>query len=361
MTSRTAAARLDPVAEARLLDALSATWRHYAALHFSGALRPPVLELTDTTATWGAWHGETRSLELSRRLFLEQPWSVACEVLRHEMAHQYVDEALGCRSESAHGPVFQRVCRERGIDARAAGVPRSRASADEERLLERVSKLLALAERAPQHEAEAAASAAQRLILKYNLERAHGQAEASYGFRQLGKVSGRVEQSQKILAGILAEHFFVSPIWVCAYDVLTARHGRALEVSGTPANLELAEYVFAFLNHTASHLWRSYQRECGLTGNRDRRTFEAGVMMGFRARLAEERERSREAGLVWVGDPGLEDYVHRRHPTVVTARSAGPRRSSAYYAGRAAGQGIVLRRGVQQGPSGGGGLLPPKR
>ena len=56
------------------------------------------------------------------RLVTEHPWTVVLEVLRHEMAHQYVDEVLGVHDETAHGPTFQAVCEARAIDGRAAGV-----------------------------------------------------------------------------------------------------------------------------------------------------------------------------------------------------------------------------------------------
>ena len=87
------------------------------------------------------------------------------------MAHQYVHEVLGKVDESAHGPAFRELCARLGIDAGAAGVPAAGApSADDARVLERIARLLALAESANVHEAQAAMNAAQRLMLKHNLE-----------------------------------------------------------------------------------------------------------------------------------------------------------------------------------------------
>ena len=65
------------------------------------------------------------------------------EVLKHEMAHQFVDEVLGVHDEPDHGPVFRQVCDERGIDARAAGAPDADRARDH--VLDRIAKLLALA------------------------------------------------------------------------------------------------------------------------------------------------------------------------------------------------------------------------
>ena len=59
---------------------------------------------------------EMLSLRLATRLVHDEPWQVVIEVLRHEMAHQYVDEVLRIHDESAHGPAFRKVCAERSID-----------------------------------------------------------------------------------------------------------------------------------------------------------------------------------------------------------------------------------------------------
>ena len=56
-----------------------------------------------------------------------------------------------------------------------------------------------------------------------------------------------------ILAGILSDHFFVEVIWVPVWRPLDGKRGSVLEVCGSPANLELAEYVHAFVNHTGAH------------------------------------------------------------------------------------------------------------
>jgi len=79
--------------------------------------------------------------------------------LKHEMAHQFVHEVLG-EQEAPHGPAFRATCARLGIDQRAGGLPQPAQSADQRRLLERVHKLLALAQSDNQHEAEAAAAAA---------------------------------------------------------------------------------------------------------------------------------------------------------------------------------------------------------
>src|SRR6478672_7763236 len=103
--------------EAALLHEVAEQYRHLALAYFTGSLQIPQFELVVSRARLGRWMPETRTIELSRPLVLEQPWGVVVEVLKHEMAHQYVSEILGEHGESAHGPRFRGVCEKLGIDA----------------------------------------------------------------------------------------------------------------------------------------------------------------------------------------------------------------------------------------------------
>jgi hypothetical protein len=344
--------------ERAALVELRSAWQRSNLEYFKGALRRPILEIADLDSQLGRWMSDHRTLQISRSLILGQGWGVVVEVLKHEMAHQFVDEVLGLRNQPAHGPAFRQVCAERGIDPRAAGLPDAKpAIQDEHRLLERVAKLLALAESPNMHEAQAAMSAAQRLMLKYNLEALVKAPRRSYGFRHLGEPTGRVDESRRFLASILGDFFFVEVIWVTVWRVHEKKRGKVLEICGTPENLELCAYVHSFLIHTSERLWREYKRENGVRGNRSRRVFIAGVMAGFRDKLMSEREHSDKQGLVWAGDSDLSAYLRRRHPHMRYMRHQGNRRNEAWTHGRAAGRKIVLHRGVSEGPSGGRKLL----
>ncbi|MCC6214224.1 MAG: DUF2786 domain-containing protein [Polyangiaceae bacterium] len=327
-------------------------------MHFREALRPPAICLGDSHAFLGRWISLTRTLEIARGL-LAQPWGAVLEVLKHEIAHQYVDEVLGIRDETAHGPAFRTVCATLGIDAAASGLPRDPTDPGEERsrVLERITKLLALAESPNPHEAEAAMAAAQRLLLKHNLEVGDSPRARQFVHRHLGSPSGRVQEPERVLASLLGSHFFVEPLWVSVWIVERGMRGTVLEVCGTRENVEIAEYVYSFLLHTAERLWRDHKRRVGARGDADRRRFLAGVMSGFRAKLDAQREQTRAEGLVWVGDGELEAYFRRRHPRIRSIASRSSARSSAFAQGRAAGATIVLHRGVRAGPTSGAKLL----
>ena len=338
---------------------LALTHAEINAAYFKRALRPVVIELSDAAGRLGRWLPDLRTIEIGRELVLEHPWGVVVEVLKHEMAHQYVHDVLGERSEAAHGPAFRQVCERLGIDPSASGVPAGAPRADEEmRVLERIAKLLALAESSNVHEAEAAMGAAQRLMLKHNLDTVRARLPMGYGFRHLGEPTGRVAEHQRLLAAILGEHFFVEVIWVPVYRPLEQRRGSVLEICGSPANLDMAEYVHSFLASTAERLWREHQRETGVRSNRDRRTYLAGVMTGFLDKLKQQKSAHREEGLVWVRDADLGSYYRKRHPHILHTRLSGNRRTEAHAHGREAGRRIVLHRPVDAAATSGGRLLP---
>ncbi|HEY4160207.1 MAG TPA: DUF2786 domain-containing protein [Polyangiaceae bacterium] len=348
--------------ERAALYAIRRAWEDLNGTLFKWQLVPPRFELVDARARLGRFRSAERVLELSRVLLLEHGWGELVEVLKHEMAHQYVAELLLVSEEATHGPLFRKVCEERGIDARPTGIPAaSEQGPAHAHVLERIAKLLALAESSNEHEAAAAMSAAQRMMLKYNLDLALSGGAPSYGFRHLGTPTGRVSEAQRILAGILSDHFFVETIWVPVWRPREGKRGSVLEVCGAPENLELAEYVRAFLLHTAERLFREYRRASGGRAGK-RSTFVAGVMTGFRDRLERERKKSQREGLVWVGDAQLASFFKARHPRVRWTRHAVGHGSEAYARGREAGEKIIFHRGIRAKTGQGAvRLLPPAK
>jgi hypothetical protein len=354
------APKLTAALEAALLHELREQHRLLAHIHFNGSLELPQIELVPTRARLGRWVAATRTIELSRPLVLTYPWGVVIEVLKHEMAHQYVSEVLGERDETAHGPSFRAVCERLGIDAAASGMPSAPRTEDPalKKVGDRIARLLALAESPNVHEAEAAMAAAQRLLLKHNIELRDARAARGYVWRHLGAPTGRTTEAERLLSLLLNKHFFVEAIWIPVYRPLEGKRGSVLEICGTPENVEIAEYVHGFLLATAERLWREHKAKLGIRGDRDRRTFLAGVMSGMTEKLDREAKKSAQAGLVWVADGDLLAYFRRRHPHVRHVRYAGQRRSEAYVHGREAGRQIVIHKGMRERPTERGLLLP---
>jgi hypothetical protein len=358
--------------ERALVRQLAETWSEINHNHFRNRLRRPVFTFTDSERRLGAWDSSARTLSISRRLVLDRPWAVVREVLKHEMAHQFVDEVLGVRDQTAHGPAFEALCRQHGIDASAAGepgppppvagaggVPDANAAPETgASVLRRIARLLALADSPNAHEAEAAMRTAQRLMLKHNIDATAAAAREGFSFRQVGAASGRISGAEHVLAGILGRHFFVEAIWVPSYRAREGRAGRILELCGTPSNLDVAAFVHGFVLETAERLWRRHRAEHGLGGNQERRRFLLGVMMGFDDKLTASAADNRREGLIWVGDPALKDYLARRYPRRTGGAGIGIAATETYEHGRTAGRKIVLSRPIRPESEARGRFLP---
>lgn len=323
-------------------------WWHHLAMGSFDALKPPTLVLDDSDAILGRWQPATRTIALSRSLVMQAPWTQVVEVLRHEIAHQYVHEVLGVTDEAPHGPTFRRVCRKRGIDPAARGLPAEQRPVEVPAAVAKAQKLLALAESANRHEAAAAAAAAHRLMRRYQLEAADLRGDA-FSVRTVLPVHSRIPNHASLLAGLLGQHFFVQPVWVVGYDRERQVRGRVLELAGRPAHLDVAAYVHDFVLRAAERLWAERRRELGV-GNKGRRRFLSGVMQGFAEQLRTTARQCEETGLVVVQvEPALQAFVQQRHRTLRTRRTGAGNVDADWHAGRAQGRRLHVREGVTEG------------
>ena len=208
--------------EQALLIELQNTWIRLNHALFRESMRQPGLQLHDGRKQLVHWHRLTRTLSLSRPWILEAHWGQVVEVLKHEMAHQYVSEVLKEHNETPHGPAFREVCRRFHIDHRAVGIP-NRASESEPKAVSRIRKLLALSQSPNEFEAQTALAKARRLMTEHEIDWSNRTEEKTFDFRHLGPAKGRFDPWEKCLAGLLGKHFFVHPIWVPVYDVYRAK------------------------------------------------------------------------------------------------------------------------------------------
>ncbi|MEW6218725.1 MAG: DUF2786 domain-containing protein [Thermodesulfobacteriota bacterium] len=338
-------------------------------------LRTPFIELADLASVVGSWDAVSRTIRLAVRLVAEQSWDVLVGVLRHEMAHQAVTDLF--RMPAGHDQSFQTACRLLGVPERfrrATGpldcqglAPSTALDPAAVRHLARLEKLLALAGSDNEHEAGLAMAKANALVARYNLEGQSQTGDGAYDYRIIRLGGQRVDRVHKGVASLLTEFFFVQVVLSSIYDPALDQSVRTLELLGRQENLEVAEYVHAFLIRQLDGLWQGHRRKSGCPGGA-RRSFQLGVLNGFRERLMSQAQppgsAARSAGqsstslVVCAQDPRLQALVRERHPHLVRRRS-GPALFDAagYTAGVAAGRELTLHRGItRQGP--GGRLLP---
>jgi hypothetical protein len=359
--------------ERRILHGLACEWRLAVGdlpESVRAAARPPLFRIAGLQSRWGQWSGPRREICLSRELVRSHSWDSVREVLLHETAHQVAAEVFAAGDEPPHGPAFRRACRMLGANPAASGeslalddrirsgtVPGSRP----DRLRERIGKLLALAESSNPHEAEAAMAKAHRMMARHQIEVLERDEARRFVSAFVGLPALRHTRDRYALANLIIDHFFVQGMWVPAYVVDRSRMGRVLEVSGTPANVQMAGYVHDFVRHHVASAWRAYNRGKGLTHHR-KVDFAAGVITGFAQKLEGQRHRPRTDGSadlpVPVDDPRLERYMRRRYPRVRSIRRGGGRQDAHVVAdGIAVGRKLVLAKGVHAREGNGGGLL----
>ena len=230
------------------LKRLRAAWVEANRDCLDGQLRAPVLRIDrdrrrgdtldlfgrdDFGGRLGSWDRRGRILSVHERHIIEHAWHEVVATLRHEMAHQYVDEVLG-GDRSAHGPRFAQTCRRLRITPEASGSPLAAEDDKATRILRRIRKLLALADSHNQHEAEAAMAAANTLLLRYNLSLPDAGPRIDYDNRIVGRSAAALPLCWKLVAGVLSEFFFVDCVWVFTYNALRNRDERVLELLDCP-------------------------------------------------------------------------------------------------------------------------------
>jgi hypothetical protein len=343
---------LTPDAERTLLNAIRDSWGRENRAMFRGALRPPVLALS-RGGPLGSWTPAGRLLTLDRDLVARAPWGQVVEVLRHELAHQYVHEVLGVHDQTAHGDAFRRVCARQGVDARAAGWPDAR-DAEESPIVRRVRKLLALADSPEPHEAAAAMAKARRLMAEHALP--PGGDAPQFTTAWPGEVWLRRPAWARQLGGLLTVHFQVAAIWIPALHRASGQWGSQLEISGSASDVDVAGYVWDFVVGHGERGFRAIRPPPRGQGAQAR--YLSGVVAGLHERLDAAARRSPSEALVHVGPAGLDAYMHARHPTVRHQR-VSVRIDGSFDRGRAAGHALQIRPGVGAGGPPRGGLPGP--
>lgn len=328
--------------ERALLKELHVQWNDQNHDRFRTAMVSPALALHEGRKHLGQWMPRERTISMSREWIQTTAWSTVIEVLKHEMAHQYVSEVLKVDNESPHGPAFRSVCRRFKIDGRASGIPTATPN-DNVKVVQKIQKLLALAKSPNEHEAKLALQKAREWMNEHELAWSHRDRTASFTHRCLGRAKGRFDPWEKMLAGLLARHFFVHAIWIPVYDAYRARRVRTLEVCGRPEAVDVAEYTHVYLTQTAQKLWMDYRSTHQIQSNRERRTFLLGVMMGFSQSLEQDLSSCVARGLVPAHDKDLENWFVQRHRRIRRQRGRTIRNSTTLRAGQSEGRKIEIK------------------
>jgi hypothetical protein len=144
----------------------------------------------------------------------------------------------------------------------------------------------------------------------------------------IGQPALRHTRDHWYLASLLGEFYFVETIWVSAWVLRKEKMGSVLEISGTPANVQVASYVYDYIRRFIDRRWYRYNRSRNLHAHR-KTDYAIGIIEGFRTKLAAQKKKEHsvtgDRNLLRTGDQQLALYLKRRHPHVRNVRRRGSR------------------------------------
>ncbi len=337
------------------------------------SLAIPAFRISDSPATLGSWNSETRTISISSALINEYSWDAVINVLKHEIAHQYVYEYLGRGMEQPHGQSFAEACKKLGVlfpfNSSAGDTPKVFVAAEQhgcdseyDRKVNRVRKMLSLAGSGNRHEAAAAMSKANSFIRKYNLERLDSLEPSRYSYEIINTRKKRLHIIVRRTASLLMDYFYVDLVYSELFDPESVETFKTIELLGTSENVAFARHAYDFLSHRTQLLWKNYRKTAKAPGKL-RKTYILGLLQGFREKLEKEEKKhvlpaaistgmgrhKTISALVVAKDPGLSEFTASRFPRLrkVQYRSSGIYCANTYTAGKTEGKKISIHKTVK--------------
>jgi len=182
----------------------------------------------------------------------------------------------------------------------------------DDRVIQKIQKLLKLADSHNENEAKLAAERANELLLRHNLTMQ--QVGTTPEFRE--KISHefwyhRVED--KFILPLLRSYFFVRPIYRPRFERRNnagqAMYRQTLIFIGEGTNTEVAAFVYDFLVKEYRSLWLTFRKQSGKPESA-RQAYYEGLALGLSVQLRQrKRDVESEVGLIWLGDKKLDDFM----------------------------------------------------
>lgn len=215
-------------------------------------------------------------------------------------------------------------------------------------IVEKIQKLLALANSANEHEAKLAASRAQELLVKYNLTEAIVEGHSDTYVREDFETGRqREDKTHNLVLMLLRDFFFVEVV----KDRKRNPNGKSFVryvLLGKTHNVEIAKYVKTFLEASFSNLWAQYRKEHNAPPS-SRMSFMVGLYRGVAEQLKASRTKVQtETGLVVVKDADLVKFMENQFANLRSGRAKlDTRDQHAMAAGHEQGKNLRIAKGLE--------------
>lgn len=320
---------------------------------------------------WAEWDKTTRTITFSLNLLKQFEWEAVKHVMKHEVAHQIVDEIFVIE-HLPHGAAWQKACTILNIDpnvTESATMLSKYKSSNTSPMIEKIHKLLLHGNdcHISQEESQLFLNKAQELMIKHNISMLNVQgiqSDAFYVFRPVGPLVDGHKSWLGNFASFITSFYNVQSIW------LSCNGKKRIEFFGTPDNLDVAEYVFHALLTQAEYLWQEYKTnhqdkfkndpdyrsKMGNTYNGNSRriskkAYMQGLINGYRSKLTREKTiifdsiSPSDKAIISTGDKMLRDaFEHKYHPCKHYQASSN---GNGYSDGHIAGSKLTLAQGVK--------------
>ncbi len=203
------------------------------------------------------------------------------EIIRHEIAHYMTYINYGLPLEP-HGKEFRSFCHSMNWGRNIYEATICLETEDQEKIeeessiLRKVQKLMALSSSSNCHESEQAMIKSQALLLKYNLDETFVTEENEEKIFLKRILSQKKKDAKMQSIALILETFFVNVIF-------SKRVGSiCLEIVGSKVNIEIADYVAAYLTLELDKLFLIAKKQhAALKGRTAKNSFFLGIAKGY--------------------------------------------------------------------------------
>ena len=221
----------------------------------------------------------------------------------------------------------------------------------DKKLLEKIQKLLSLANSDNEHEAKLAMDLANELLVKHNISMQTATESLEYERTVLSE-DARACVEDKFVNDILKKHFFVKI--VKSRGRVNHTTTTVTYILGTDTNVQIATYVHGYLKATFKSLFKAYKKETGCKANA-RQSYYFGLLDGISSQFEKTKKKvEQKEGLVVVEDKKLKSFLMTAFPRLKTRTQGVPNRDQdATQAGIEHGKEVRISRGISSNGQGG--------